>query len=179
MIFSVIQGSGIVLEQNYIYRARLAVVPPFGPAATESAVRDELGKQGFADIRFYEKDRLPADWPPTEKEDDSGFMGKMYYLEGRFTLSGRKIPISELGSKVALKGMWLYLVPKPASVPGAPPQPPSLPPIVSTPDPTVPPGSSGVADLTEHQKKIVIGWFAIAAAFVVTRRMLQARQRRR
>lgn len=169
MVISVISGSSIVLSQNVIYRARLEVVPPYGPAATEGAVSEELGKQGFADIHFYAKGELPNTWPDTERADDSGFMGKTYYLEGKFTLSNRTIPLSELGSKVNLRGMWVYLVPLPIPVPGVPPSVP-IPGVPGLPPGTsLPPKTSGVADLTEKQKKIVVGWLVAAFAFAFTR----------
>jgi hypothetical protein len=176
MPISVIQGGAIVLAQNVIYRARLEVVPPYGVGATEGAVSDELGKQGFANIRFYPKDKLPADWPPTESEDESGFMGKSYYLEGRFVLSARRIPLSELGNKVALRGMWIYLVPISTPSPGTPPVsiPGSAPPV-SIPEP--PSGAS--FDLGEQASKVVVGWLAATTAFWLTRRLMGHRGRLR
>jgi len=163
MAVPVIQGDAVVLLENVIYRARLEVVPPFGPAATEGAVAEELAKQGFANIRFYEKGKLPADWPSTEAVDDSGFLGKSYYLEGRFTLSGRRIPLTELGTKVALKGMWVHLVPTSVPVPGTP-LPPRLPP------------SGSALDWGEQGSKIVVGWLAAGAAYGLTRRLLRRRR---
>jgi hypothetical protein len=157
---SVIQGGAVGLEQNVIYRSRLEVVPPFGPAATEGAVGEELGKQGFANIRFFERDKLPVDWPSTEKADDSGFMGKTYYLEGRFTLSARRIPLSELGNKVNLRSMWVYLVPTPQ--PTTPP-PPGLPPPALPPD--VPPSTAGA---TGFDAKICVGVIAFFVAYKFT-----------
>lgn len=177
MPISVIQGSAVVLEQNVIYRARLEVVPPFGAAATEGAVAEELGKQGFANIRFYPKDRLPVDWPPTETADESGFMGKSYYLEGRFVLSGRRIPLSELGNKVALRGMWVYLVPTPVPQPPPPSSPPPGVPPVSVPQPPAPPSDS--FDLSEQGSKIVVSGLVAMVAYALTRRLLVRRRKRR
>ena len=141
---SVIQNSRVVLRQNVIYRARLVVVAPFGPAATQDALRSALGDQGFANVRFYDSDALPADWPPEYRSDDSGFMAKTFWLEGVFTLSDRQVPLSELGSKVDLQAMWVYLVPvapvtAPSSsptpvVPVAPPEP-ELPGVIESPPP--------------------------------------------
>lgn len=174
MTISVLQGNAVVLVENVIYRARLEVVPPFGPAATEGAVAEELGKQGFANITFYDKAKLPPDWPGTETKDESGFMGKSYYLEGRFTLTSRTIPLSELGTKVTLRGMWVYLVPIP--LPGAPPVsvPPGGAPPISVPEPP----SAGSFDLGERGSKIVVGWLAAAAAYWVTRRWVGRRRGR-
>jgi hypothetical protein len=164
---SVIRGGAVVLQQNVIYRARLEVVPPFGPAATEGAVAEELGKQGFADIRFYDRNKLPPDWPSTETKDESGFMGKSYYLEGRFTLTNRTIALSELGNKVTLRSMWVYLVPIPVPLPpGAPPS--------SVPQP--PPADS--LNLGERGSKIVVGWLFAAIAYLTTRWTLRQRKRR-
>lgn len=163
MSISVVQGSAVVLEQNVIYRARLEVVPPYGVGATEAAVADELGKQGFANIHFYQKDKLPADWPPTESQDDSGFMGKSYYLEGRFVLSGRRIPLSELGNKVALRGMWVYLVPIPV-----PPSPPGVPPV-PVPQPPV---------FTEQGSKIICSGLMAMFAYALARRAINRRMKR-
>lgn len=178
MALSVIQGGAIVLDQNVIYRARLEVVSPYGAAAGQGAVRSALEEQGFRDITFYDRDRFPPDWPPDQAADDSGFMGKSFYLEGRFSLTARRIALTELGSKVNLRAMWVYLVPNmpapapapapgpmpqvvPPPVPSSPDMPISVPPPVIAPPPEPPPEELSAGTKLIASAAGVIGAYAL------------------
>jgi hypothetical protein len=101
---SAIVGSNLDLKQNAIYRARLRITAMLAALATESMVADKLKEAGFVDVKFYDKDALPPDWPSSETES----VGTTKFLEGRFEPSDRKVPLSSLGDQAELLGMWLY-----------------------------------------------------------------------
>lgn len=173
---SVVIGGAIDLTQGAVYRSRLCVVPPYGLLATEATLRSKLGDEGFSEIVFYPKSELPADWPATEREDDSGFMGAMHYLQGRFVLSSRRVPLSKMGSQVALRGMWLQQPPVQPEVPPGPYRPvdvpPPLPPVVPPPTPE-PENGDGEAPGMPLSVKIAASVIGVWVAFLIARRALR------
>jgi hypothetical protein len=129
---SVLSGGALHLTKEYIYRARMLIKAP-GAVATEGKVRDALVQQGFADVTFFDKSNLPADWPADQRDDPSGVFSWTAYLQGRFTLTDRAINLAELPGTVEVEEMWIYLVPQVA------PQPvPSTIPVSTLPAPGVP-----------------------------------------
>jgi len=125
-ITSILYDQGLHLRQNVIYRARMLIKAP-GIVATEGKVREALEAEGFRDIRFIDKDGLPPDWPGTERDDPSGAFSWTAYLEGRFSLTDRVIPLSELPGTVDVLGMWADLAAPAAPPPVAQVQPPPAP----------------------------------------------------
>jgi hypothetical protein len=172
MAASVVVGDAVVLEQNAVYRARLCVVPPYGPLASEDMLRSKLGDQGFSEVVFYPKTALPANWPAEERADDSGFMGEMHYLQGRFVLSSRRVPLSKMGSQVALRGMWLQEPPPEVEVPPGPYRPvdvaPPLPPVLPPPPPE-PENGGGAVPGMPLGLKVAASVVGLGVAFVVAR----------
>ena len=101
---SAIVGPNLDLKQNAIYRARLRITATLAFMASDSMVADKLNEAGFVDVKFYDKDALPIDWPSSEAEA----VGTTKFLEGRFAPTDRKVPLSDLGDQASLLGMWLY-----------------------------------------------------------------------
>jgi len=122
---SILTPSGLNLRQNVIYRARMLIKAP-GIVATEAKVESALREQGFTDIQFLDRDKLPADWPPDEKDDPSGMFSWTAFLQGKFTLTDRLITFKELPGTVQVLNMFEYLVPLSAQppLPGVNPMPP-------------------------------------------------------
>lgn len=130
MTISAILPDGIHLTQNGVYRGRLSV----SFLGTQSAVSDGLGKQGFTEVVFFDKNALPADWPADQQTDEAKWPNWTGYLQGRFTMTDRVIPLSELPAGITLNSMWLYSA---AAAPPAPPGPGPGP--GPSPDPVSPP----------------------------------------
>jgi hypothetical protein len=133
-------SDGIHLVQNGIYRGRLLVLVPKIPLVSDQrVVKGKLEAQGFTDVTFFDKNALPPDWPADQTGDPSSGGQWTAYAQGRFTLTDRVIPTSELGSNVTLYGMWLQQAPpgvQPAPPgPGPDPRPqPDLPPLPPLPE---------------------------------------------
>ncbi len=174
---SILSAGALQLTQSYIYRARMLIKAP-GAVATESKVRDALGQQGFADITFFDKSNLPADWPPDQRDDPSGVFSWTAYLQGRFTLTDRFIKLSELPGTVEVEDMWIYLVPQVAPQPLPSTIPASVPPPL--PDQSVPLVTEALPPpLTTMQKLLVttVGlWAGLWAGLWVGRKLLGGRR---
>ncbi len=121
MIENVIFADGIHMLQNGVYRGRL-LIHAWSAVAGEGTVRGKLEEQGFTDVVFFKKNNLPADWPADQKEDPSRDFQWTAFVQGRFTMTDRVIPLSELGTNVTLLGMWI-------NMPDTVPQPQPLPPV--------------------------------------------------
>jgi hypothetical protein len=130
MLENVIFADGIHMTQNGVYRGRLLIHAPHFIAG-ESTVRDKLAEEGFTDVLFFEKNNLPPDWPTDQHEDPSSSFQWTAFMQGRFTMTDRVIPVSELGSNVTLLGMWI-------NMPDTAPQPQPRPPVPE-PEPVTPP----------------------------------------
>jgi hypothetical protein len=135
-LYSVLQDGRLSLTQGYIYRARMLIKAP-GFVATEGKVASALGQQGFSEVQFFDKNSLPADWPADQAADKSGAFSWTAFLQGKFGLTDRTIPLGDLPGTVEVLAMWSYLVPlQPAG------------PVATTTSVTIaPPPGPGPADL--------------------------------
>jgi hypothetical protein len=154
---NVLLSDGIHLTQNAVYRGRLSV----SFLGSQKAVSDGLGKQGFTEVVFFEKDALPADWPDDQKADEANWPNWEAYLQGRFTMTDRVIALSELPAGITLQGMWLQQAPAaPQPLPPSPgppaPSDPGLPPY--TPPPPEKP--SMVGPLVASAAGVALGFAA-------------------
>lgn len=99
----------IPLQQGAIYRARLSV-PCLG---TKDAVRDGLTGQGWQDVEIWDAGGVPSNWPSDQRDSPGSCFGpvgsRTLFLQGRFGLSDRSIPLSDIESKhVDVLAMWLH-----------------------------------------------------------------------
>ena len=103
--------AGIVPVPGAVYRARIRVGAP--RFLSESKVLAGLKDNGFARIRLFKKNSLPADWPDSQREDPSSWTGSSWtaYLEGTYdpalVVPGADTP--EGSSVLDLLGFWLTL----------------------------------------------------------------------
>lgn len=140
MITSAIFSDGIHMLQDGVYRGRLVIHAP-KMIAGEDTVRSALGDQGFTEVLFFDKNNLPSDWPADQRDDPSSSFQWTAFMQGRFTMTDRVIPVSELGTKVTLLGMWINLPetapqprpPVPDATPAPKPDPVLTPSVVTVP----------------------------------------------
>jgi hypothetical protein len=158
---SILTPQGLALRQNVIYRARMLIKAP-KVVATEGKVESALNEQGFVDIQFLDRDKLPGDWPPEERDDPSGMFSWTAFLQGKFTMTDRLITFKELPGTVQVLNMWEFLVPLVATPAGPGPSVPGVGPAPVLVFPTTLPG--GPAELTPGQKIVGV---AIGAGLVL------------
>ena len=160
---NVLLSDGIHLTQNAVYRGRLSV----SFLGSQKAVSDGLGKQGFTEVVFFEKDALPADWPDDQKADEANWPNWEAYLQGRFTMTDRVIPLSELPSGITLNGMWLQQAP--AGAPAIPPPPGPGPGPGPLPDPGAPPPPPPSPTKPSMVKPLLASAAGVALGFAAAR----------
>lgn len=160
---NVILADGIHLVQNGVYRGRM-LIHAMKVLAGEGTVSDKLSKQGFADITFFDKDDLPSDWPEDQKEDPSDAFRWTAYLQGRFTLTDRVIPLSELGTRVTLYGMWLQQS-------AAAAEPATVEPLPAKPDGTESKPTAPVEEQSGSAGLLAASVGGVAMGFILARSM--------
>ncbi len=127
------------LENGTVYRGRMiinhssAVLYVAGGA---SRVKSELEKFGFTNVIVWmDSDELPNNWPPSKKDDTSGWGETQVWLEGAWGKPSNQFPTST--SDFRLLDYWIE---KPAPQVVSPqPQPDTTTPDYSTPDQQIPP----------------------------------------
>jgi len=130
-------GPRIKLQQGVVYRARLRLDDMIECMAPLSAVADAFRDLGFSDVRVWDdKDDLPADWPPTERQIDTAWTSCGRWLEGTWALAPTEIQKPE-----QILSVWEHArptgPPAPPIIPEPPPRPPG-PPAPPRPDPKPP-----------------------------------------
>jgi hypothetical protein len=118
---------GLVPVPGAVYRARILVKWPRG--VSESKVLSGLKDNGFARIRLFKKDSLPADWPADQRKDEGAWTGWTWtaYLEGTYDPS-LIVPGADSvagSSDLELLGFWLNSHPATPPVAAGPPPPPA------------------------------------------------------
>ena len=97
--------SQITLENGTTYRGRAIIFYP-SLVVTKSRVKEELEKQGFANVTVWlDADDLPNDWPSSKKEDTSSWGNTQAWLEASWSRPTGQYPSS--GSTFSILDYWI------------------------------------------------------------------------
>lgn len=150
-----IPGNFVDAIPGTTYRARI-LLSGTGNLASNGQVATEFGKFGFTNVRVFDIDEAPADWPSDEKGDEGGLFSKTRLVEGTWSGPAQRFR-TDGDSRVAFLSKWIH------AEPGANAPPPKVTEVVDSGPPRPKSASSSTG-------KVILATFGLGMLLAFLRK---------